>query len=253
MRQLAAWTTGLLLSLTTLGCQVPHAAPTTAEVPVQVRLAVGGYRVQALIKPLTVRDVDHVVLTATKAGTTVARTSVPALDLGRPVALHGLKMATTYTIQAVAYRDAAETAPISDPAGSRTTFTTPAIAPVNGVAAISADPVPVSIPVKLVDQVYRGQATVSVVTVRRVNQVRVTLWRDGAIAYQAPAYAVTDFPDTRSLNLTNLKPGVAVYRIQVEGLNRGGNSVASVETSFSTLPVEGAFTDLLGPYELSLN
>lgn len=242
---------GLLAAFLTLGCQ----APIPAEAPVQVQLQLRPYRVQALVSAPTAADVDHIKLAVYRDGVAVpgATRTVSSAAFSEPFALSHLRMGTAYEIRATAYADAAETRPLSDPALSRAAFSTPGLAVVSGVATIETAPIAVAVPVKLVDRVYSGQAEVEVTVERKsLHQVRVTLWRDGVLAYQAPPAMLTAAPATFSLTLTNLKPGVGEYRLQAEGLNRGGNVVVSTDMTFSTLPRDGAISDRLGPFPLAI-
>lgn len=140
--------------------------PAAQEVTMVGHLAItgaDGYRVQALTA-WNLSDIDHVTLTLTKGGATVATKKVPRADLNKPVSLSNLKMATSYKVVAQAFADAAGTTAIdntaeagSDAANS-VGFTTPAL-----VASASGDNVDdaartITIPVKLKNKTFAGAA-----------------------------------------------------------------------------------------------
>jgi hypothetical protein len=257
MRQLIYAWAGLLALFLTLGCQAPTLAPaTTPDIPVQVRLQVSGYQVQALVKAYALADVDHVVLKVYRNGAVVAGATrtIAASALQQPLSLSGLKMGTTYQVRAVAYKDAAETVSISDPIRSVAQFTTPALTTTRGVASIDATPLAVSLPIKLTDQVFSGKATLTVSVLKsKYRRAQVTLYRGTEVAYQEPSYEVTDQNELRVVLLKNLKPGVSNYRLTLDGMNVNDKVLGTAELSFSTVATAGVLNDQLGPFRLTVN
>lgn len=132
----------------------------------------GGYGLQALTA-YSAADVDHVVLTLLKSsdgGATYAAIgggvtkTITQAQLGNAVTLYNLRLATDYKVVAQAYADAAETqaidniAQLGNDGQCSTTFTTPAKTVVAGVETVP-DADPVTIPLKLADRSYNGEAS----------------------------------------------------------------------------------------------
>ena len=236
-----------LLSLLMVGCAIPGAPQAPGEAPVTVQLAMGGYRLQALVSAYSQADVDRVELSVYRDGTPVpeATTSVAREALASPITLSNLRMATLYEIRAAAYRG---TELISDPEGSRAQFTTPAHYQVSGVDAIDTAPLAVSLPLKLRDRQFAGQGGYVLAIANNFKgknalaQVRVRLARLGAggeAVLGERTFPLADVDAGQTFPLGNLKLNTA-YRLYADGLAADGTIVSSAAASqitFNTPPV----------------
>ena len=167
---------GLGLALT--GCSVSQPttviAPAPSEVTMVATLAItgpAGYRVQSTLTAWNKADIDHVTLTLYKrdgAGAFVATgatKTVANADLAAPISLGNLKMASDYQIVARAYADALAQTAIDNIAESGSqadcsvSFTTPSLTTSANGDSISTSAHAVTIPVKLKNKTFAGQAS----------------------------------------------------------------------------------------------
>jgi hypothetical protein len=166
----------------------------------------------------------------------------------------GLRMGTSYEVDAAAYADAAGTQLISDASLSKGTFTTPALATTAGAANIDETPLSLNIPVYLLSKNYTAKATMVVTPAHTsIKTVRLTLLKNGVSVYQMPATAVTN-GTAYTFTVSGLKKDVTSYTVQVDGLTINGTVHSSVTTSaFATTATAGAYQDTFGPFNVTLN
>jgi hypothetical protein len=122
-----------------------------------------GYRIQTLTA-WNLNDIDHVKLTLSKGGATVATKTIARAALSQAVTLSNLRMATGYKIVAQAYADAAEateidnTAEAGSDAANAVSFTTPSLVTAASGDNVNDSTVTLTIPVKLKNKTFAGTA-----------------------------------------------------------------------------------------------
>ena len=243
-----------LLSLLMVGCALPGAPQAPGEAPVTVQLAMGGYRLQALVSAYSQADVDRVELSVYRDGTPVpeATTSVAREAIASPITLKNLRMATRYEIRAAAYQG---TALISVAEQSRAQFTTPARYQVGGIDAVDTAPLAVSLPLKLRDRPFAGQGSYVLAIAKNfqgknaLSQVRVRLARlgtSGETVLGERTFPLAAVDAGQTFPLGNLKLNTA-YRLYADGFAADGTIVSSPGASlvdFTTPPVtDGSVED----------
>lgn len=150
-----------------VGCAamtVPHVQGDDASVTLMAAPQDGTMRTQAVVTPYGPSDINHLVIQAYKVvnGSEVAVTKtdgsplkkdIPNASLPQPVVFTNLHFDTTYRFKAYAYADAATESLIS---------TADASSSVDVVVAKDDRPTLATLPVKLIDRVFSGQASSSV-------------------------------------------------------------------------------------------
>lgn len=152
------------------GCALaPQPITRYDQATVTLRPALQGeaFRTQTVVTPYGQADINHLVVRAFKlvnsAEVAVTDTNgnpiqkdIPNADLGNPVAFGNLHHDTTYRFRAYAYADAATSSLISTAdAGSYAEV----------AVARNDRPTLTTLPVKLIDKVFTGQATASSIAV----------------------------------------------------------------------------------------
>ncbi len=152
------------------GCALvpqPIAQHEGATVTLRPALQGGAFRTQTVIAPYGQADINHLVVKVFKLvnGSEVAvqdgqgnplQKDIPNTSLGNPVAFGNLHHDTTYRFRAYAYGDAATTTLIS---------TTDAGSYAEVAVARNDRPTLATLPVKLIDKTFNGQATASIVVI----------------------------------------------------------------------------------------
>ncbi len=211
-----------------------------------MRLRLGApYALQSVVSGYTVADVDHVVLALYRAGSLVqgSVSTVSQANLGTAVTLRNLRAATGYEVRATAYADAAETRAISDPAASRTAFTTPAVDTTAGIATIDDTPVAVPVAVTLAPRAVGAKLVFKVAPTgfirNKSTHVRIRLLAGATlVSERVEALDAAELSHT----LSNLKLGTA-YSIVAQGITQTPVAQHSVDTASTftfTTPAAGA-------------
>lgn len=137
-----------------------------AEIQVTAQVSAGGLSVQSVVSPFVAANIDHLLLelfvmsggleaAALDAQGNPVQKDIAGADLDNSVAFKNLRHDTTYRIRSYAYKAVGTAASdlISSDASSS----------VDVVVGRDDRPVLASIPIRLIDKVFDGQATASIV------------------------------------------------------------------------------------------
>lgn len=176
----------MLLPLDACSTSNPALAPAApSTVDVQANVAVtgpGGYHVQTLTA-WHLADVDHVTLTLYKqvSGTytaTGATNTISAANLTQAITLKALQMGTSYEVVAQAYDASGAEIDDATQAGSAAndtvTFTTASLVTSTSGDTINDAAQTITVPVRLENKTFSGQASASGVTVTNGTIVNTT-------------------------------------------------------------------------------
>lgn len=239
MQRLAMLVAGLFLLLALAGCHAPTAPASTGSVPVALRVSLATFQLQAVQNGYRASDITELRLRVLRGATVVHTLTLPPAELSRSLTLRNLRLATTYRVEAEAYAGATL---ISDPAGSRTTFTTPAIARVAGIDTVE-NAMAIAIPLKLADRAVPGKGGFTCTisgnfngTPRALVTVGVRLMRVSGttetLAYER-TLAIAEINAGQVLPMLNLRPGTT-YKLYAAGFNSLGELVTDPARSQST-------------------